>query len=168
MDWRPVQQIFLYNDGSLPDINFDFAGARVVADAYALVQRQASALTSDSAYWSKSKQRECPIIFGDNPGEMILSGEAESFHVVFGGVTSDAGHNIPDLGFFVLEDDYVAFDYRMGPEWSTHSIEGLFVLMEKLYSLAPCTITHTGNLYDPEGNILVRAFAEWKSSASES
>jgi hypothetical protein len=165
MDWKPVQEVFSYNDGSLPDINFDFANTRVVADAYAVVQRQASVLTSvDAYYWSKSKQKECPISFRDNPAELVLRGEAEPFHVVFGGITSDAGHKIPDLGVFVLADDYLALDYRMGPEWSQEAIEGLFVLMERISSLAPCTITHTTNTHDPEGKILLDAFAEWKAA----
>lgn len=154
------------NDGSLPDINFDFCGARVVAQAYALVQDHATALTSAGGahYWSKSKDEDCPISFGENPAELVLSGEAESFHVVFGGLVSDRGDNIPDLGFFVLGDDFVALDYRMGPEWSTSAIEGLLSLMDQIASLAPNTTVNHETGIDPKDDLLMQAFEQYRAA----
>jgi hypothetical protein len=161
-----LKAVLSHNDGSLPDINFDFAGARVVADAYAVVQRHANVLTSaDSYYWSKSEEKECPISFGDNPAELVLSGEAEPFHVVFGGLVSHTGNKIPDLGFFVLGEDFVALDYRMGPEWTLPALEGLLSLMDEIASLAPNTVvTHESNIFDPDGKVLTQAFEEWTAA----
>lgn len=47
MIFEKVRGILCIDDGSLPDINFDFGQARVVDDAYALVQSRATHLTSD-------------------------------------------------------------------------------------------------------------------------
>lgn len=166
MNLDSLKAVLSNNDGSLPDINFDFDGVRVVGDAYALVQRQATVLTSvGSCYWSKTKEKECPILFGENPAELVLSGVAEPFHVVFGGLVSKTGHKIPDLGFFVLGEDFVALDYRMGPEWSFAAIEGLLSLMEEIASLAPDTsVAHESNIFDPNGKVLMQAFSEWRAA----
>ncbi|MBT3068771.1 hypothetical protein [Rhodoferax sp. U11-2br] len=166
MDLESLKAVLSNNDGSLPDINFNFGGTRVVADAYALVQRHATSLTSiGSYYWSKTKEKECPISFGENPAELVVSGVAEPFHVVFGGLVSKTGHKIPDLGFFVLGEDFVALDYRMGPEWSLAAIEGLLSLMEEIASLAPDTsVVHESNVFDPNGKILMQAFSEWRAA----
>jgi len=165
MSLNAVVNILKNNDGSLPDINFDFSGARVAADAYGLVQARATALTSTSSYfWSKKLKAEIPISFGQNPALDFLNGEAEAFHVVFGGLTSESGALIPDLGFFVLGADFVALDYRMGPGWNSAAVEGLFDLMGALSKLSDCRITHTGNIFDPEGTILCSAFQNWFSA----
>ncbi|HEU4653185.1 MAG TPA: hypothetical protein VFS47_04325 [Steroidobacteraceae bacterium] len=166
MSLDSLKAVLSHNDGSLPDINFDFGGVRVVADAYAVIQRRANVLTSvGSYYWSKSEEKECPISFGENPAELVLSGEAEPFHVVFGGLVSPSGNRIPDLGFFVLGEDFVALDYRMGPEWTVPAIEGLLALMDELASLALNTVvTHESNIFDPDGKILIQAFEEWRAA----
>ena len=111
--------------------------------------------------------KECPISFGENPAELVLSGVAEPFHVVFGGLVSKTGHKIPDLGFFVLGEDFVALDYRMGPEWSLAAIEGLLSLMEEIASLAPGTsVAHESNIFDPNGKVLIQAFSEWRAASN--
>lgn len=155
-----LRRIFATYDGSLPDINFDFARARVVAEAYALVQSRATILASeDPCYWSRSERKDCRIQFGDNPAALLLSHEADPFHVVFGGLKSRSGYAIPDLGVFALSADAFTLDYRMGPGWTDDSIAGLLELMTDLAQLAPNTsITHEGNQYDPHGSILLGAF----------
>jgi hypothetical protein len=159
---QKLRQIFATNDGSLPDIYFNFQGERMVAEAYTVVQQYASSLVSQEAYyWSKTTQRECPIQLGDNPAVHFLSGEAECFHVVFGGVTSATGSHIPDLGVSVLNDDFFGLDYRMGPEWSDRAIVGLLDLMCELANLSAHTVvTHETNMFDPDGKILLNAFAQ--------
>lgn len=166
MDNAALRQILAVNDGSLPDINFDFRGARVVADAYDRVQRRAASLKSVGAtYWSTVEKRDCIIEFGSNPAVLVLRSEVEAFHVVFTGLTSSKGVSIPDLGVFVLGEDNIAFDYRMGPEWSDEAIEGLFELMSEVAGLADNTlVTHEGNWFDPDGTILVDAFYTWRNS----
>jgi hypothetical protein len=166
MGIETVRQIFLTDDGSLPDINFDYRGAAVAADAYQLIQRHASSLASVRPnYWSKSRSCECSIKLGDNPAQLVFGGEADPFHVVFGGLTSNAGVPIPDLGVFVLGVDFVALDYRMGEHWTDAAIYGLLQLMSDLASLANGTlVSHEGNPHDSDGQILVGALNEWRSA----
>lgn len=163
MDLSVVAKTFQEDDGSLPDINLDFAEYPVAADIYALIQARATHLVStNSYYWSTSKQQECPIIFGQNPAIEYLRGEAEPFHVVFGGLRSSSGNPIPDLGVFILAPGFVGLDYRMGPEWNEAAVIGLFELLRDLSGLAEnVQITNENFLYDPDGEILNAAYNRW-------
>nr|WP_315466541.1 hypothetical protein [uncultured Undibacterium sp.] len=165
MNLDSVSKILSVNDGSLPDIEFDFGEEKRSSMAYDLIQQQASCLSSQGAYyWSKSKEIEVPIKFGENPAELVLSGEAEPFHVVFGGMRSNSGAIIPDLGLFILGSTQISLDYRMGKDWNRAAIEGLFELMLTLKCLAPNTkIRHVGNVFD-ENDILLSAFEMWQTA----
>lgn len=163
MNLDSVIEILRTNDGSLPDINIDFGDACVAGVAYALIQDKASTLVSTGAYyWSKSKNREFPITFGENPANELLRGDAEAFHVVFGGIRSSTGALVPDLGVFILGPNYVALDYRMGSGWNECAIIGLFEILRDLSHLSPrVAITHEHNIYDPAGEILMKTFHSW-------
>jgi hypothetical protein len=165
MSFETVRQILCIGDGALPDINFDFGQKPVVGDAYAIIQDRATHLASKSAYyWSRSRSEERAISFGDNPALTVLAGEADPFHVVFGGLTSASGAPIPDLGVFVLDDDFIALDYRMGPHWDEPAILGLFEIMQDLKALAECTtISHAGNIFETDEEILLSAFHTWSN-----
>lgn len=166
MVFETVRQILCIGDGALPDINFDFGQKHVVGDAYAIIQRRATHLASNSAfYWSRSRREECVIRYGDNPALALLAGEADPFHVVFGGLRSASGAAIPDLGVFVLDDDFIALDYRMGPHWDESAILGLFEIMRDLRALAKCvTISHAGNIFETDEEILLSAFYIWSKT----
>jgi hypothetical protein len=75
-----------------------------------------------------------------NAAALVMSREAEPFHVVFGGIATD-GCEIPDLGVFVFHES-LALDYRMGPEWGPPQLYSFFQLLMELTSLDPnCTLT---------------------------
>ena len=152
-----IRRIFGTNDGSLPDINFDFGQARVVGQAYALLQARATRLVSEHAfYWSRNRGEETRIHFGENPALAFLDGDAEGFHVVFGGMQATSGAPIPDLGAFVLDAGFIALDYRMGPGWDEPAIVGLFELMRDMKALSnDVTISHTGNIFESDEGILL-------------
>jgi hypothetical protein len=82
----------------------------------------------------------CPIRFAaqlgvSNAAALVASGEAEAFHVVFGGLHF-RDTTIPDLGVFVFPDQ-LALDYRMGPAWGPKELEALFQLLDELTALDP-------------------------------
>ena len=158
-----VRNILKENDGSLPDVEFDFGTAPIAVTAYALVQNRATAAESSFGhYWSKSRSIDCPIVFGENPALAFVDGDAEPFHVCFGGIKSSAGSAIPPLGFYVLDRGAVSLDIRMGPEWNSEAIAGLFELMRDLCGLSsPVSISHQGNEYDPDGETFLGAFQSW-------
>lgn len=169
MDLSAVKKILSENDGSLPDIEIDFGENHVVADAYALIQTKTSKLVSSGAYyWSKSRNEEYPIRFGDNPAVLYLKGEAEPFHVVFGGIRSSSGFLVPDLGVFVLGPGLISLDYRMGSEWNDAAILGLFELLNELSSLASeVMISHLTNINDPDGTVLSGALNNWRAANAQ-
>ena len=166
MSLEAVRQILCIRDGDLPDINFDFGQQPVAGDAYAIIQVRATHLACKSAcYWSRSKSKECVISFGENPALAVLAGEADPFHVLFGGLRSASGAPIPDLGVFVLDDDFIALDYRMGPHWDEPAILGLFEIMQDLKALAKCAIiSHAGNIFETDEEILLSEFNTWSNA----
>jgi hypothetical protein len=163
MNIQNVVEIMYKNDGSLPDIEFDFGLEKCVDTAYWIIQQHSTHIVSvDPYYWSNSRNVDIPIIFGQNPAEIFLSGEAQSFHLVFGGIKSSSGKNIPDLGVFVLMENMVSLDYRMGEDWNTEAVEGLFEIMLLLKLISSKTIIkHLGNYFDREETILMSAFNNW-------
>lgn len=164
VDLSSLRPLFANDDGLLPDINFDFNGARVAGLAYSLMQQRATGLSvAGACYWSKERRTICPIEFGDNPAEQILSGDCDAFHVVFTGLRSAQGTPIPDLGVFILDSDYLSLDYGMGWQWSEAAIAGLLDLMQEIASLSDNTIvSHEHNLRDLHGEILLSAFNKWR------
>lgn len=163
MNFDKVREILHKNDDSLPDINFDFGQQPVAGDAYALTQRRATRLAMENpSYWSKNRSEESPIRFGENPAIAFLEGDADGFHVIFGGLRSKGGAPVPDLGFFVLGRGFIALDYRMGPEWDVPAIIGLFEIMRDLKSLSDVVhIFHKGNIFESEEGILLTEFKNW-------
>jgi hypothetical protein len=171
MTFDSVRRILDRDDGSLPDITFEFGAARIADAAYRLIRARATTLNGrqDAYYWSRSRDEACPIDFASEPALAILAGDAEPFHVVFGGLRSSAGAPVPDLGVFVFTPGEIALDYRMGPEWNDPAILGLFEIMRDLARLAtPVRITHTSNIFDPDGDILLGAYRTWLASQSAS
>ena len=68
-----------------------------------------------------------------NAAALVVSGEAEAFHLVLGGLQSQAV-TIPDLGVFVFPDQ-LALDYRVGPAWGPSEVEAFFRLLGELAAL---------------------------------
>ncbi|MDR7092261.1 hypothetical protein [Cellvibrio fibrivorans] len=163
MNIERITKILEFDDGSLPDINFDFNGEECVSNAYLYIQNLSSQLVGSNAYyWSKSKQSEIPILFGENPALRHIEGEAESFHVLFGGIKSNSGKKVPDLGVYVLSSDYISLDYKMGKCWNNEAVIGLFEIMAEFESLSKNTsISHEGNIFEQEGE-LISAYTSWK------
>jgi hypothetical protein len=163
MNIQNVVEIMYENDGSLPDIEFDFGLEKCVDTAYRIIQQHSTHIvTVDPYYWSNSRDVDIPIIFGQNPAEIFLSGEAQSFHLVFGGIKSPSGKSIPDLGVFVLMETMISLDYRMGKDWNTEAVEGLFEIMSLLRLISSATIIkHRGNYFDYEETILMAVFNNW-------
>jgi len=163
MNIESIVEILEVDDGSLPDINFDFNGEECVSNAYQYIQGLSSALVgSNSYYWSKSKQAEVPILFGENPALKYMEGEAEAFHVLFGGIKSNSGKRVPDLGVFVLSSDYITLDYKMGKFWNAEAVVGLFEIMATFESLSKKTIiSHEGNVFEKE-NELISVYRSYK------
>lgn len=150
------------DDGSLPDIEFDYGETAAVTQAYAFIRSHATGLVSrDNYYWSKSREDECRFGFDDDPALALMAGDAESFHVVFGGLRSPGGHVVPDLGVYCFTPSFLSLDYRMGPEWDAAAVTGLFEILRALSGLSGSTrIAHLRNIFDRD-DILLGAYRRW-------
>jgi hypothetical protein len=170
MNLQTLSVLLQENDGSLPDINLNFHGSAVVAEVYSYLQDRATHFAAAKpCYWSVSRQQDVQIEYGDTPALEFLEGEAEPFHVVFSGVRAISGKEIPDLGVFILESDFVGIDYRMGNNWTVEALEGLFEILYDLSNLSTrMTVTHEGNINDPTGQIFEAVFKNWMEAYSAS
>lgn len=134
--WDQLHEQFDTDDGSLPDIYIHNLKSDAIVSAYALLRDRATAVvTKCPDYWSTRLQQRLPLDAVPNASTLVLSGEAEPFHVVFGGITAK-GVVIPDLGVFVFQE-CIALDYRMGREWGPPELEAFFELLVELSALDP-------------------------------
>ncbi|MEJ1098497.1 MULTISPECIES: hypothetical protein [unclassified Pseudoxanthomonas] len=82
--------------------------------------------------WLTASQSE-KSFSGAGDATLVISGAADSFHVVLAGVTC-SGSSIPDLGVFV-DPDSLTLDYRMGSSWGEPEIQSLLALLRQLMDL---------------------------------
>lgn len=157
--------VLCVDDGSLPDIGIDFCGTPAVPQAYAFLRSCAERLVSKhNAYWSKSGNAERAFGFEDDPAGALLQGDAEPFHVVFGGLRSPRGHVVPDLGVHCFDPSFMTLDYRMGPEWSASAVIGLFEILHGASALSGhVVITHRNNIFD-DHDALLDAYRHWSKA----
>lgn len=161
-----ISHLFLHDDGTLPELEFSVETPQAVEQIYAFLQSLASRLESENpCYWSDAREIEVPISFDENPTTSLISGDASSMHVLFGGINSPSGRAVPALGVF-LASDCVIIDYRMGPEWSESAVVGFFEIIDKVAQLAgTSTFEHRQNLRDTGGQLL-EAWRVWQEKES--
>jgi hypothetical protein len=131
---KKLRFLFDTDDGSLPDIRSAGLSPDGVASVFDLIRSRA-ALNPDAAFWHRTLDREEPLDARRNPAGMVVSGEAEPFHVLASGITAGAAV-LPDLGVFVFPDE-VVLGYRMGPEWGEPELGVLCELLRGLTAVAP-------------------------------
>lgn len=134
--WNELRDFFDADDGTLPEVRVDFRDSAATVSGYALLRRRAARVVSEKAYfWSKTHDEARPLDSVSNAAALVVSGEAEAFHVVFCGIQS-GGVAIPDLGVFVFPDQ-LTLDYRMGLAWGPIQLAAFFRLLGELASLDP-------------------------------
>jgi hypothetical protein len=138
--WESLHDLFDTDDGSLPDVYIENLNSEAIVQGYALLRERASHIvTHDPSFWSIHDGKDCPLESVPNAAALVVSFQADPFHVVFGGITA-GGCVVPDLGVFVFQES-LALDYRMGPEWGPPQLEAFFHLLMELTFLNPnCTV----------------------------
>jgi hypothetical protein len=131
--WNNLHDMFDTDDGSLPDIYVLNLSAQGVKDIWAYLCQSATGLASDDSFWHIANGQSIPVDAVPNAAELVVSGEAESFHAVLRGISFD-GAVIPDLGVFVFPEA-IYLDYRMGAEWGPAQVSALFELLNELQLL---------------------------------
>lgn len=164
-DWDELIAIFVEDDGSLPDIELNQLTGEEVIEGYEFVRKQSTHISSkEPHYWSKNRDCEVPILFEDNPSRLVVSGDAEPFHLCFDGIHSPSGKAIPELGLFVYSDG-LSFDYRMGPQWNIEAVEGLIeFIAEMSRGYKSMQITHKTNINDIDGAIFEAHWEAYKNA----
>ena len=121
-----LRELFLIDDGSLPEIRVGGLDSESVRRAVALVH----SLARQPPKYAHADGRNAP------PGldHFVLT------------LTVD-GCQLPELGFGAFQDALIV-DYRMGPGWTTDRIDGLFDILHRI-----CTL-HQGAYVEiePEAN----------------
>lgn len=129
--WSELGELFQDDDGTLPDVWIDYTSSAPVPIAYRLLaSRSQRVVTQHPSIWSTKGDWERPLDSVPNPAELVVSGEADAFHVVFGGVAWK-GVVIPDLGVSVFAQG-LGLDYRKGPKWGPRELGAFFELLKEL------------------------------------
>ena len=162
MDITGALRLFSADDGTLPEVEFQEVPGTAVRESYLFIQSCASRIESVRAtFWSKLQQAEIPIEFGTDPVQKLLDGEAEPFHLVFGGVESPSGKTVPALGVFVFETT-IAIDYRMGVSWNLKAVEGFFEILDRIANIIKVNdFLHKENIND-HGEDLLQIWQAWR------
>ena len=171
-DWlAEALPIFSRDDGSLPEVEFDVSNAQDIRAAYLFLQSCACRIESRkkaACYWSKSKGVLVPIGLGDDPVPALMSGDTDPLHIVFGGIRSPSGQAVPALGIFVF-CDALAIDYRMGSDWDSSAILGLFEILDRIAEITGASkFAHRDNDNEnDEGDRLLRLWTRWRTLCAE-
>lgn len=162
--WLTVCDLFLVNDGSLPEINFKSLETDRVSAAYEYLRRLAGCFNDNTNYWSLPEQRDMQVQSHDKVEDILAVAGAKYFHVVISDVYSPSGIGIPPLGISVFED-WISLDYRMGGDWNPDVLHGFFEIICALQNLTMAPeISHEENQNDPTGRRLVQALSDFQNS----
>ena len=136
--WPELHDLFESDDDSLPEVRVSYTNPEATVFGYALLRKRAhKVLPENASFWSVAENRDQSFDSASTAAALVVSGEAEAFHVVFKGIQSN-GIILPDLGVFVFPDQR-ALDYRMGPEWEPARVEAFFGLLLALARFDPHT-----------------------------
>lgn len=155
------------DDGSLPELRVPIE-LSTADQVYAYLKSRSSGFSHRKAtYWSAALSQDVEIQWLASASELIRLAESQSFHVVLGGVRSETGNAVPDLGVFMSANELI-LDYRMGSQWSEHAVVGLFEILSSLSDIGGTkAFEHSVNQFDYEGTILVGAWESWRGAQSE-
>lgn len=137
--WGQLRDLFERDDGSLPEIELTQIGPAVIPEVFATLWRRGHDATAGGAsYRDRRDGQDKPIATPGNAANaavLVCNREAESVHVVIGGL-GRAASPIPDIGVFVHPDGLV-LDYRMGPAWGPAQLTALFELLHTIAEAEP-------------------------------
>jgi hypothetical protein len=163
--WNSVHEMFDTDDGSLPDISILNLTPQGVVSMWRFLREKAARSAGEVSFWDRAKQESVPIESVLNAAELVVSGEAESFHVVLQGITL-RDTVIPDLGVFVFPDA-LYLDYRMGPQWSEAEVAALFELLHQLRKLdSKAVVTLPPECLDDQKKRFAQAFEMYRETAA--
>ena len=161
--WAKLHDLFDTDDGSLPEIHVNYATRAATVSGYDLLRRRAARVVTEKPYfWSKAHDAECALDSVSNAAAFVVTGEAEPFHVVLGGIQTRST-TIPDLGVFVFPNQ-LAMDYRMGPAWGASALEALFQVLVELVAFDPsATVSLEENVVTSVAARFQTAWGRWAS-----
>ncbi len=127
--------LFDTDDGSLPEVRLTGLSGDQAAAVYAQLRALAHEINDGAYFWDARADRERLVESVPNAASLVVSGEAEAFHIVLQDPRVGAVA-LPPLGVFVSPDE-VALEYRMGAEWGPSEVAALFALLCELQRTTP-------------------------------
>ena len=163
--WLQVSDIFLVNDGSLPEVTFKELSVAEVSSAYQLLRQFGGGFECNTYYWSIPEQRDLKVLSTDRVEDIFAIADGKHFHVLILDVRSPSKLPVPTLGIGVGED-WITIDYRMGLEWTPDAVFGFFEIVSALQDLTMAsTITHGVNANDPGGRRFIASLRDWRNTS---
>lgn len=152
------------DDGSLPEVRIEIALGSA-NDLYGYLKSRSSGFAHRNAtYWSMELSQDVEIQWSTAASELIQLADSSSFHIVLGGMQSESGNAIPDLGIY-FDATSLTLDYRMGPVWTESAVLGFFELVSSLLHISGAvTFSHSVNRFDHDGSVLIGAWESWRDT----
>jgi hypothetical protein len=142
--WSQLRDLFADDDGSLSEIELTHMDPAAIPGVFATLWRRGHDATAGGAsYCDRRDGQDKPIASAEdaaNAAVLVCNQEAESVHVVIGGLGS-AEYRVPDLGVLVHPEGLV-LDYRMGPAWGLQQLAALFELFLTIAEAEPALEVH--------------------------
>ena len=157
--YRQIGFLFDSDDGSLPEVRLTGLTVDQMPLVYARLRAIASRINDGAYFWDRRGDREASVDSVPNAAALVVSGDAEAFHLVLQDPRVGAVA-LPPLGVFVSPEE-IALDYRMGPEWGPAEVSALVDLLCDLKRLAP------GSRVELEENALAEIRARFAAAVAQ-
>ncbi len=162
-NWTELyHDLFEIDDGALPGITISGLTSEDIVRIYAHLRSSGEISSVDAHFWHQALRSDQPIDSVPNPAELVIRGEASSFHLCFRGLAIGPVE-IPELGIFVFEQsDCVELDYRRGPEWTAAKVEALFHLLLSIKKMASnAKVALDSEVADSETAVFAKAWEDF-------
>jgi len=134
-DWQDLKTYFERDDGFLPEISVCGYKPQEIVSVFNHLVSLSSPSSLESELWHIPTESDVKINQFPCAAEVMLKGEAESFHMLLKELKFE-GVTLPDLGAFIFKDE-ITLDYRRGSEWTDQVIRTFLVLISKVMTPRP-------------------------------
>ncbi len=161
--WSLVHSCFDEDDGSFPSFEIDCLDVQSISDLYLLLRTKSKMLTNNPTFWDVEQKIIKTLDAVENAATLVALFKAEPFYFCVENLIVD-NITLPCLGIYVFQES-VAIDYKMGSDWNSDTVYGLFLFLKKIVTkYKGSKISPSESEGPPNPEIFMEAFKKFYSS----